>query len=375
MLYKFPTLLVVSLCHQWASATPLESRDSPTVLPQFQNFAVDGCFTFVLYNINFSSLFPTCLLNRASSLSVQLSNSTDMTVEGCISTCSDAGFIRAGLVAGTQCWCGNVIRSGNHIVANSSCVFSCPGNADEICGGDSSMLEYSIRPPVIPQEVTAVRANWFVIFCAQDDPTLHTLHHRQEASDLMTVERCIDACDAGGFSLAGLEFGRECWCGNADMYGRIGITALTGCTSPCAGNATELCGGPNLLNVYANEFRSVTIGPPHPAPGPIEASGGAWFGPSCVKDEAVLTGGPRTLPHLPSVPIPPEEMTPFLCVDRCAADGRQLAGTEFSQECWCGDGQIPSNVGAPDSDCNMACTDFADFTCGGANRLTVYGRS
>lgn len=47
----------------------------------------------------------------------------------------------------------------------------------------------------------------------------------------------------------------------------------------------------------------------------------------------IRSGGQRTLPYQPSNPIEAEEMTPFLCMDRCSADGWVFAGFEFSQEC------------------------------------------
>jgi hypothetical protein len=47
----------------------------------------------------------------------------------------------------------------------------------------------------------------------RDDPSARTLHHLQERSDTVTVEKCLDACLAQDFALAGLEYGSEC-CSN-----------------------------------------------------------------------------------------------------------------------------------------------------------------
>lgn len=33
---------------------------------------------------------------------------------------------------------------------------------------------------------------------------------------------------------------------------------MSGCTMPCNGNTTELCGGPNRLNVYYNKLQYTT---------------------------------------------------------------------------------------------------------------------
>ncbi|EDR00467.1 uncharacterized protein LACBIDRAFT_313372 [Laccaria bicolor S238N-H82] len=352
-------------------STSLGARDGPAVLSTYKNFAVDGCFTFVSHLSHARIDVDSDI--RPTTLSFELGTSADMTVETCIDSCISAGYIRAGLVAGSQCWCGNVIKPGNIAVSNSSCSTSCPGNTSVVCGGVNDMLEYSIRPPVIAQEVGSF-GQWESSFrgdfiCLPDIPTLRSLHHLQERSDFMTVERCLNACDAGGFSLAGLEFGSECWCGNADMYGRPPIfPSSSACNFPCAGNPAQVCGGSNALNEYVFPTRSISVGPPAPFNFPYN---GTWNYRGCLSDEAYLSGGQRILPYQPSNPIGPEEMTPFLCMDRCSADGWVFAGFEFSQECWCGNltQTIINANSVPNSQCNMACTNYADFTCGGSNRL------
>ncbi|KIJ98425.1 hypothetical protein K443DRAFT_9163 [Laccaria amethystina LaAM-08-1] len=338
----------------------IEGRDVPVVVSNYKNFAVDGCFT------------PT-------TLSFQFSTSTNATVESCIDMCSAANYIRAGLVAGSQCWCGNVIKPGNSGVGDSLCSTACTGNASEVCGGPNSMLEYSVRPPVVPQ-VVGSDGIWNGMderdaICVPDVPSARTLHHLQERSDSMTVQRCLDACLAQDFALAGLEYGSECWCGNADMYGRRRITpASSACNFPCAGNPAQICGGANALNIYDRRSgKGPTVGPPSPFTSPYNNT---WFFNACVRDDAVLSGGPRTLPHPPTNPIGTEDMTPFLCIDRCAADGWKVAGIEYGQECWCGSPLVPlpTSLLAPLNDCNLPCTDYADFSCGGPNRLLTYYR-
>ncbi|KIJ98421.1 hypothetical protein K443DRAFT_133432 [Laccaria amethystina LaAM-08-1] len=260
----------------------------------------------------------------SGTLSVQLSDTPSMTVETCIETCVSAGYIRAGLVAGSQCWCGNVIKPGNHVVSNGSCSTACTGNPTEICGGNGDMLEHSIGPPVAPQGVSWF-GEWYGTFngdfiCLPDESTRRSLHHFQESSDLMTVELCISTCDAGGFSIAGVEYESECWCGNADMYGRQIIHPSTSvCNFPSPGNPAEICGGANALSEFAFPFRSVSIGP----------------------------GQPFTFPY----------------------NATRVVS-------WCGNTTTPalSALSTSSSECNMSCTNYADFVCGGANRLSIASR-
>ncbi|TFK72688.1 WSC-domain-containing protein [Pluteus cervinus] len=65
----------------------------------------------------------------------------------------------------------------------------------------------------------------------------------------VTLETCGLACLAQGFSYFGTEYSQECWCGNS--IGGNGAPAPAGdCSMLCNGDHTELCGGPNRLNLY-----------------------------------------------------------------------------------------------------------------------------
>ena len=66
----------------------------------------------------------------------------------------------------------------------------------------------------------------------------------------MTVERCTGKCKEKGYSYAGVQFYKECWCGNempkhyAPKYE---------CNTPCSGNRNQYCGGNLRLNVYRTQ--------------------------------------------------------------------------------------------------------------------------
>ena len=63
----------------------------------------------------------------------------------------------------------------------------------------------------------------------------------------MTVEGCIERCSGNGYTYAGLQYGKECFCGNSIAPGLLGAQK---CTMPCAGNPAQYCGGPQKLSVY-----------------------------------------------------------------------------------------------------------------------------
>ncbi|RVD90414.1 uncharacterized protein DFL_001379 [Arthrobotrys flagrans] len=64
-------------------------------------------------------------------------------------------------------------------------------------------------------------------------------------TDLMTIQLCLDYCEARNYVWAGLEYRRECYCANFF----IGEETST-CTNTCMGNTAEICGGSRRMNVY-----------------------------------------------------------------------------------------------------------------------------
>ena len=60
--------------------------------------------------------------------------------------------------------------------------------------------------------------------------------------DMMTVPKCAAAC--AGFSHFGVEYGRECFCGNSLQAGSI-EASISDCSFPCPGDYTTNCGAGN----------------------------------------------------------------------------------------------------------------------------------
>lgn len=86
----------------------------------------------------------------------------------------------------------------------------------------------------------------------------------------MTVSNCCAACQSAGYSLSGIEYSQECWCGN--LFSGNGGPApptpdgLFGCNMLCTGNNSEYCGGSNRLNVY--RLANTTVSTPKPVTSP-----------------------------------------------------------------------------------------------------------
>jgi hypothetical protein len=71
----------------------------------------------------------------------------------------------------------------------------------------------------------------------------------------MTHDMCLEACWM--YDYAGVEYGRECWCGNGPINwaGNAGATpgfntTESECNINCAGNSTAKCGGRKRLTLF-----------------------------------------------------------------------------------------------------------------------------
>ncbi|CAN8099849.1 unnamed protein product [Discula destructiva] len=73
----------------------------------------------------------------------------------------------------------------------------------------------------------------------------------------MTVNKCVNHCEALNYTFAGLEFGSDCYCGNERPAQRwVQVHALgedwnvTKCNFACTGDHLQVCGGDQSLLVY-----------------------------------------------------------------------------------------------------------------------------
>jgi len=216
------------------------------------------------------------------------------------------------------------------------------------------------QKPSGPQTVLLYKT-FLSIGCWSDDPSARLLHDFEASVSPLTVEACIDTCNAKGLALAGVEFGQECFCGNA-IEGDQGLISRSSCDTACTGNSKELCGGANAINLYLNLLKPfVTAGPPF-----MVTHYKKWKFLECTADN----GPERQLPFRQDQ-IPVEDQTVQLCLDTCAKQGFTVGALQFAQECWCGNVDLPFPE-VDVSNCNAQCTDEANEFCGGSGFNQVY---
>jgi hypothetical protein len=208
---------------------------------------------------------------------------------------------------------------------------------------------------------------------------------------------CVTECTDRGYSLAALQRGNLCTCGNTyiDDIQPIRMGSWN-CDYSCAGDSSQNCGGYTMRIIYRTSLypsvycscHAVT----HPHRVPISSSSSS-------------SSLPATSTSTTSVPQPSltvdiacgidnyrgnggfgfydsyrgllEDNTPAVCIDTCVSQGFSLAAVENGYVCNCGnsyvDGVPPAS--APASECNTPCEDDSTLSCGGDYRVTVYRTS
>ncbi|EXJ93880.1 hypothetical protein A1O1_02273 [Capronia coronata CBS 617.96] len=184
----------------------------------------------------------------------------------------------------------------------------------------------------------------------------------------MSSTACGAFCQSKGFTVFGMEYSQECYCGNA-------ITTATAsqsdCAMVCSGNRTEWCGGSDRLSVWnitspgnatsTTPGGSSSTGSTAPTATP-SAAGATYMG--CYSDNV---GGRALTSYIGS-----DGMTWEMCAQNAQSLNRKYFGIEYAQECWTGNTLASSSAILADSTCSMACKGDATEMCGGNNALTLF---
>ncbi|KAI5450005.1 hypothetical protein NCC49_003767 [Naganishia albida] len=198
------------------------------------------------------------------------------------------------------------------------------------------------RPARLHSRATTIPNGWAYTDCVSDSGNPRGLQGYTFDSSTMTVNLCITTCQSKGFKLAGLQYGRQCYCGNAMSAGTGAST--TGCTMPCAGASDEQCGNGYKSSLYTSVSSVVS---------PL----------GCYKDST-----PRILPDYS---YKSSSMTPLLCQSTCMSKGYSFAGVSYGSECYCGSAAPDATAKTANTDCAQKCAG-STATCGGAWRTYVY---
>ena len=218
---KCTTLSAIGLFLGSINATPLQSLNPRSGI-SLSGYTYEGCYT-------------EATNGRALTGGSYFDDS--LTVEKCAAACKK--FTLFGVEYGRECYCGNNLNAGSNKAALGDCNFKCSGDASETCGAGNRLDLYNqTGPPAHP---------WTAKGCYTDDPNNRTLKGPSSSSDSQSVELCAATCK--GYAYFGVEYFRECYCGNTVSPSGV-PAAASQCDAACSGDSGEICGGASRLNLY-----------------------------------------------------------------------------------------------------------------------------
>lgn len=174
--------------------------------------------------------------------------SGSMTINMCLDFCQSKGFQYAGIEYSAECFCSNNFSNGASLsLPSSNCVMPCAGDSTTTCGGPGSLSLFN-NPSLAVSAPSSF--NVFSQKACIQEVGGRALTGASTATGDMTIEKCTSYCVAAGFSMAGMEYSSECYCGN-DFSNGASLSLTSGsCNMPCSGNAQETCGGPGSISIY-----------------------------------------------------------------------------------------------------------------------------
>ncbi|RCI09335.1 hypothetical protein L249_1418 [Ophiocordyceps polyrhachis-furcata BCC 54312] len=158
----------------------------------------------------------------------------------CIAACAKGNYVFCGTEYLRECWAGNQIPMQK--ADEENCNYNCAGSINQICGGNGvndgaggaymSLFADSLRwdgnstrpPPAAGPVVNPGVAGFVSVGCYTEGNPGRALPNGV-GTGKRTVAACVGGCKAATFSMAGVEYGGECWCGNALGAGSVSAPA------------------------------------------------------------------------------------------------------------------------------------------------------
>lgn len=186
------------------------------------------------------------------------------------------------------------------------------------------------------------------------------INQKSANNNNMTNENCASFCS--GYQYFATEYATECYCGSS--LSTSSKPATDGrCNMPCAGDKTEICGGPNGLTLYAVPSNSSAP----PSPTIVVPSSSNYIAQGCFNEK------PNNGRALSNVYYDP---TNSLTIPACAAQAQKRNatwfGVEFGGECFYGNTFDNASHPIRQSACDMSCPGNSTTWCGGADALQMY---
>ncbi|KAK8096522.1 hypothetical protein PG999_012466 [Apiospora kogelbergensis] len=184
----------------------------------------------------------------------------NMTIDSCQEFCTKNNYMLAGLEYGRECYCGRFLQPPAGYIYQKDCNMPCKGNEKQMCGGNSRVSIFNNTQFKGPSALkTLPDSTWTYVSCYMEPLYGRALSNLIKADDRMTVPMCTQACQGAGYAYAGLEYGRECWCGadkSPDLEDASDPQCAMQCDMPCGGDANSICGGRGAISIYKDSAKT-----------------------------------------------------------------------------------------------------------------------
>lgn len=185
--------------------------------------------------------------------------------------------------------------------------------------------------------------------CYTDSVSARVLTGRSTSSSTMTYKSCSTYCT--GFLYWGVEYGSQCYCGQA-FTNPTSPAPASDCSTKCSGDNTQVCGAGNRMNLFKSTQQ---------VPSNATIPGYTYAG--CYTDSGsarVLTGKY----------VPDSALTIERCATACK--GYSIFGAEYGSQCYCGNAYSNPTTKVGEADCGYVCAGNGMQLCGAGNRLSIY---
>ncbi|RDA92642.1 hypothetical protein CP533_1469 [Ophiocordyceps camponoti-saundersi (nom. inval.)] len=343
---------VANLSHSASAATPSACPGQPEAIAG--NWLSYGCYSEA---------------TNGRALNDKTYADDNMTLAACAGFCTEYSFF--GVEYSRECFCGDALDQTATKQPGSECSMTCMGSAGcEYCGGGRRLSVYNntrkgsgTTTGLAPAAPTGLPEGWTSYGCWVDG--VHGRILRQQVPDdpKMTLQSCIKTCVGLGYTIAGTEYSRQCFCGNQIVNGGTRAKSESECNAACGGDKRQKCGGPGRMSIMSTGEPQV-IGEPRVIP-----KVGDWTYQGCVQDNV---NQKRTFFWQNFFD---GNLTVEACLKLCGDFKYAAAGLQYGRECYCGDPANIQTAGAKfvdDKECGIPCTGNGSTLCGGGTLLTTY---
>ncbi|KIX98048.1 uncharacterized protein Z520_06127 [Fonsecaea multimorphosa CBS 102226] len=333
-------------------------------------------------NATYQGCFVEAVGGRALS-GTSFSNSTGMTLELCAAFCSMTSSAFFGTEYSQECYCGNSISTAT--APQSDCSMFCTGDNTEFCGGGSRLSVWSLgnyysgngtgtignSSPSSSASPVPPATGISLIGCYSETTPTRALSALFTSGTFVTVDYCAQQAQQLNLQYFGLEYASQCLADSVLSPNSMQI-ASSQCSMTCAGNSSEVCGGPNAISLYKNDLY---VAPVNPNPVNVPNQPGSQYAYVGCYNEGT---GARALGSTNvngSATTTSATLTVEACAAYCFSKGYPWMGVEDQNQCFCNAaGVINGATLAPagDAACNMTCAGNASELCGAAAVLNVY---